>query len=241
MSAYNQFCPIAMASEVLLGRWTPLILREMFYGAKRFSDIQRGVPLMSRTLLARRLREMEADGLIASSRKSDGPGREYRLTKSGEQMRPMMEFLAQWGQQWTADKVGPEELDPSLALWGLRRSVDRAQLPDRRVVVQFQFRGVPRLRTAIRLGWLVLTRDEVDVCLKDPGYDVDLVVRADLGSLVRVWMGYADHAEMLARGAIAFDGPAGYARDFWKWIGVVGKPRRETFLPGAIPAAPGAH
>src|SRR5947207_753862 len=118
--SYGQFCPVAKACEIFAERWTPLILREMFMGSRRFSDIHRGVSLMSRSLLSKRLQELGRAGVI--ERIDSGSGYdEYRLTPAGEELRPIVVQLGNWGKQWTRSEFAPGELDIGLLMWDMRR------------------------------------------------------------------------------------------------------------------------
>jgi DNA-binding HxlR family transcriptional regulator len=152
MKGYGQFCPVAVASEIFAERWTPLILRELFSGSHRFSEIRSGMPLISRTLLGQRLRELEDAGVIESSPLPAGRGREYRLTKAGEEFREVVERLGAWGQRHAGHQFAPNNLDPALLMWAMHRRVDVSRLPKPRVVVRFEFGGVParclQVRTA---------------------------------------------------------------------------------------------
>jgi len=218
MRGYGQFCPVAKACEIVAERWTPLILRELFCGSRRFGDLQKGVPLMSRTLLAHRLRELEDAGVVTSVPKTQGRGREYSLTPAGEEMRPVIEQLGEWGQRWARRQVGPEDLDPALLMWDIHRRINRHRLPGRRVVVRFEFRGVPRIHAARSTFWLVLSRREADICLKDPGFPVDLVVRAELGALTRAWMGDVALATVIRSGLVRLEGPDDLVSGFAGWL-----------------------
>src|SRR5262249_58239407 len=129
--------------EIVAERWTPLVLREMLSGSHRFSDLHRGVPLMSRTLLAERLEQLEDAGIVRSVPGPGGRGREYHLTAAGEELRPLIECLGEWGQRWARAQVGRGDLDPGLLMWDIHRCVNLAALPPERVVVRFDFRGVP--------------------------------------------------------------------------------------------------
>jgi DNA-binding HxlR family transcriptional regulator len=169
-AGYGQFCPVAKASEIFANRWTPLIVRELMAGALSFSDIQRGVPLISRAVLVARLRELENYGVIERRPRADAAGHEYRLTSAGEGLRAVVEALGQWGLTHTRDRIKRSDLDPALLIWGLRRRVDLSALPDRRIVLRFEFSGVPASRTKFRIMWLILGRSGVDVCMKDPGF-----------------------------------------------------------------------
>ena len=143
MPGYGQFCPVAVASEVFAERWTPLILRELFNGSRRFSDFRRGMPLISRALLAQRLRYLEDAGVIASAPAGRGRGREYRLTQAGTEFHSVIEGLGAWGQRWVHGRASAENLDSTLLLWNIRRRMAVDRLPERRVVVRFECRGVP--------------------------------------------------------------------------------------------------
>src|SRR5215467_9944014 len=96
--SYNQFCPVAMAAEILCTRWTIVLLREFVAGSTRFNDLRRGVPRMSPALLSQRLKELEAAGVISRTRsKSEVGVFEYRLTASGEELKPLIEAFGIWG------------------------------------------------------------------------------------------------------------------------------------------------
>jgi DNA-binding HxlR family transcriptional regulator len=218
MKGYGQFCPIAVACEVFAERWTPLIVRELLAGARRFEEIRRCVPLISRSLLAQRLRELEDAGVVTSQPLPSGRGREYQPTRAAEELRAVIDQLGTWGQRWGASQFDPENLDMTLLMWNVRRRIDVRRLPARRVVVRFEFRGVPPRLRGFRTCWLVLERKGVDVCLKDPGFEVDLVVDADAATLARVWTGAVSFAEATRSGGLALDGPRDLVRAFPSWL-----------------------
>src|SRR5574341_1715806 len=99
---YGQFCPVAVAAEIFAERWTPIILRELVVGSRRFNDIHRGAPRISRALLARRLRELEKADVIESVARPEGKGREYRLTASGEEAGSIVLQLGEGGRPRTS-------------------------------------------------------------------------------------------------------------------------------------------
>jgi DNA-binding HxlR family transcriptional regulator len=218
MKGYGQFCPVAIACEVFAERWTPLILRELFSGAHRFNDIRRGVPLISRTLLGQRLREREDAGVVSSRPLPAGRGREYHVTPAGEEFRGVVERLGEWGQRWSTSQFDVDNLDIGLLMWNVRRRLDVDRLPARRVVVRFDFRTVPRRFNAMRTFWLVLERPEVDLCIKDPGYDVDVVVTADAATMARVWLGKLTFAQGLRSGGLRVDGPRELTHALPHWL-----------------------
>jgi DNA-binding HxlR family transcriptional regulator len=157
----------------------PLVLRELMAGEHTFNGIHRGVPLISRAVLVARLRELEEQGLLERRPRGGGTGHEYWLTPAGDVLRPVVYALGHWGLIHTRDLIKREDLDPGLLMYGLCRRVDVSALPDHRVVARFEFSGVPASRTKFRIMWLVLERSGADMCLKDPGFAVDVILRGD--------------------------------------------------------------
>jgi DNA-binding HxlR family transcriptional regulator len=214
---YDQFCPIAKASEVFATRWTPLILRELMADVHGFRDIHRGVPLISRAVLVARLRELEDHGIIERRARADGAGHEYWLTPAGDAFRSVVGALGHWGLVHARDRIKASDLDPSLLMWGFRKRADRRALPDRRVVVRFEFSGVPAARTRFRILWLLLARAAVDVCAKDPGFPVDLVCRGRIADFVAVYLGHARWRDLAGK-ALTIEGDRHLARELPAWI-----------------------
>lgn len=203
---YGQFCPIAKALELIGSRWTPLILRELLAGSCHFSELQRGMPLISRSLLAQRLKQMEEDGLLTATGKMTGRGFEYRLTDSGFAALPVLEALSEWGLRFAQGSITPEDCEPAQMMWAIRRYADTAVLPDRRFVIRFEFRNLPPNRRSMTTWWLVWDRGEFDHCVDNPGFEVDLVVNTLIDHFARVWMGSFGLAEAIGSGALRFEG-----------------------------------
>ena len=210
-SVYGQFCPVAVASEIFAERWTPVILRELVLGSRRFNDIQRGVPRISRALLVKRLRELAAHGVISSA------GGEYRLTEAGQELGEVVVHLGTWGARWTAP-VRRDRLDAKLLMWDMRRRIALERLPEKRVVVRFDFRGVPAGHKAPKTYWLVMERREVDVCVLEPGFEVDVYVDADLATLSRVWLGEIPIRQAIRDGGVNLNGERQSVREFPSWL-----------------------
>jgi len=215
-SGYGQFCPVAVASEIFAGRWTPLLLRELLAGAEHFNEIHRGLPLISRALLARRLRELEIAGVITIEPREKGRGSRYRPTPAGEAFRPVIAALAAWGQCWT-NRVDRRNLDPGLLVWNMRRRVALDRLPERRVVVRLRFRGVAPGYRGPRTFWLVLDRSGVDLCVADPGFEVDLYVESELAALASAWLGDVSLESRLRAKEVELTGPRELVRAFPSW------------------------
>jgi len=218
MKGYGQFCPIAVACETFAERWTPLILREILAGGRRFNDIRQGIPLISRTLLGQRLRDLEVAGIIESAPLPRGRGREYRPTRAAQEFSHVLERLGEWGQRWGTTQFDPQNLDLTLLMWNVRRRIAFDRLPDRRVVVRFDFRAFPPRCRGFKTCWLILTRQGADVCMKDPGFDVDLVLSADAGAMARVWTGAITFDQAVRSGGLRIDGARDLVRAFPTWL-----------------------
>ena len=216
MPGYGQFCPIAQAAEVLTERWTPLVLRELsLSGSRRFNDIQRGVPMMSSSLLTKRLRELERAGIVEHRPRADGPGSEYALTPAGQELGPVLVQMGVWSERWLRRPIFEETPDTGLLMWWVRGTVRADELPARRTVVHFRF---PRAAAKVRYFWLVLP--DADLCLTDPGFGVDVTVSSDPESLTAVWMGDLPVSDAVRSGAVTLEGTPALVRTFPKWFGL---------------------
>ena len=216
VGGYGQFCPLAMAAEVLCTRWTVIVLREMFAGSTRFNELRRGVPLMSPTLLSKRLKELENCGVIERM-KGDGSGViDYRLTAAGQDLQSIVLGLGVWGQRWVEAQSSLKNLDPSLLMWDMRRNLDPRPMPHKRCVVQFLY---PEL-TSKRRYWLVIDRGAVDLCQVDPGFEVDLYIVGDLRTMTAVWMGLTTVRAEVQAGRLKLTGTSDLKRSMQTWLGL---------------------
>ncbi len=207
-AGYKQFCPVAMAAEVLCTRWTMVLMRELVAGTTRFNDLRRGVPKMSPALLSTRLKELEMAGVVERiPLKSEKGVFEYHLTDAGKDLRPVVEAIGLWGQKWVESSLSLKNLDPSLLMWDMRRNLDPSPLPSIRTVVQFLYSDLPATKSH---WWLVIEPGgEVDLCWSDPGFEIDLYVTTDLRTMTAIWMGLGtieserDKMELLGEKKIA--------------------------------------
>ncbi len=213
MRSYGQYCPVARAAEVLGDRWTVLIVREMSYGVEHFNELERCLPGISRSVLAQRLRHLERVGLVARVLPAGGGKPVYRLTAAGRDLKPVLKSLGEWAAHWAFGEPDPDELDPDLLIRWISRHVNQDAFPPRRVVVRFDF---PRPR--LRCYWLVLSRQEVSVCLQDPGFDTDVHLTADLAALYDVYLGRRSLAQAISAGLVELAGERQLVRDFPHWF-----------------------
>lgn len=213
---YGQFCPIALAAEILAERWTPLVVRELLCGSVRFNDLQRGVPRMSSALLAQRLKELQFAGVV-ERRRGEGGGFEYHLTAAGRELFPVVERMGLWAQRWLRhDLVDSANLDPDLLMWDIRRNVaGKAPPRDHRYVAEFRLTGVPISR---RRYWLVFEHGAVDLCYRNPGFEADLFVEAGLRVLTQIWLGHIPIEQAMRDGRLRLEGSRSDIAAFRSWF-----------------------
>ena len=217
-SGYSQFCPVAMAAEIVCTRWTALLLRELLCGNCRFNDLRKGLPRMSPSLLSKRLKELEEAGIVAQIKIPKSGVSEYHLTAAGEDLRPIIMSLGIWGQRWIDSNISLRNLDPTLLMWDMRRFIDPKPLPKRRLTIRFTY---PELAVNHRNWWLVVDPvDGPDICQVDPGHEVDLFVTSTLRAMTAVWMGVTSVAAEADRGLITIEGDRAIARSIQQWLGL---------------------
>ncbi|NNE24225.1 MAG: helix-turn-helix transcriptional regulator [Rhizobiales bacterium] len=197
MKSYGQFCPVAKAAELFCERWTPLILRDLGAGASRFSELHRGVPLMSPTLLSRRLKQLEAEGVIETRPSKRGRRKTYHLTPAGAEFLPVVQSLGVWGQRWSRRELVDHEVDLGLLLWALERSVKPDAFGSESAVVRLQFVDQPKGKD---IWWLLNQGDTCELCLEDPGFDVKLYLSCTLPDMI-----YITRGDLALNAAIASD------------------------------------
>ena len=215
MSKYGQYCPVAKALEIVGDRWTLLIIRDLLTGSGHFNDLERGLPGISRALLASRLRQLQRAGVI--EKQNNDSGRQttaYHLTQAGESLMEVVNSLRVWGEAWAFGDPAPDELDPVLLMWRLRNQVVVERLPKHRIVAQFDFGGA-----AVVSFWLVLMKEDVTLCLTDPGYDINVLVTADLAAMYKLWGGRLTYQKVLNSGLVSVEGIPSIVRAFPQWFG----------------------
>ncbi len=206
-----------MAAEIISSRWTLLVLRELVMGSTRFNALRRGLPSMSPALLSKRLKDLEAAGIVGRIAVEREPGVfEYRLTEAGRELRPIIEAIGIWGKQWVATEATLKNLDANLLMWDVRRNINTDPMPLRRTVIQFIFNDRP---PSERNYWLIAEPgNEVDLCLVDPGFDVDLYVSTDLRTMTEVWLGYASVGAAVEDGRLVVTGSDKLASNLRTWL-----------------------
>jgi len=213
-STYGQYCPLALAAELLCRRWTILIVSRLLDGCRTFNEIHQGVPKVSPSLLSTRLSELEHAGLVRRE-KIDGEKRyRYLPTRAALDLNGVVDGLAVWGQRWSRD-MNMDDLDPAFLAWSMSMRIDSNAMPPGRTVIEFEFSGTP---TEFRRFWLVNKDGKVDMCLKDPGYETDLYVRSDMRRFVEAWRGFRDLRAEIRANTVKLTGPKALKSSFPDWL-----------------------
>ena len=211
---YGQFCPISKATEILGERWTFLIIRELLMGGRRFNELQRGLGDISPALLTARLKSFEAEGLLVRRRINGQRGYEYCPTLACEELKPVIVALGEWGLCWARNTLASDYMDIDMLMLYLERSIDPVQLPGSETVIQFKFNDLPEQR-----DWWLLVRDgKVDVCITQPGRDVDVFFSTTAKTMSDVWMGECSYREAVLSGDLIVEGDLALTRRINSWL-----------------------
>jgi len=213
LKTYGQFCPLAQATQLLCERWTLILVRELIAGSTRFSELQKGVPLMSPTLLSTRLKQLIKSGVIEVNGAKGN--KTYNLTAAGTELRPVIELLGAWGHRWVRSDLNKGDLDAGLLMWDMRRSVDSSIFPDHRVVVQFEYPDAPK---GGKDWWLVSDNGEIDLCLNDHGYEIDILIKCSLKVMTKIWICEQSFNDAAKAGDIKILGDTKLTAKLQEWL-----------------------
>lgn len=211
---YGQYCPLALATELLCRRWTVLIVSRLIDGCTTFNAIHQGVPRISPSLLSTRLSELEHAGIVQRKQIKGHNRYRYEVTEAGRELEGIVTQLAIWGQHWARD-MDMDDLDPGFLAWSMHLRIDSAAMPPGRTVLQFEFSGAP---ADCQRFWLVNTDDNVDMCLKHPGFETDLLITADLRRFIEAWRGFRDLQQEIKSSHIRLTGPRELKKAFPGWL-----------------------
>ena len=229
MRSYNQFCPIAKAAEIFCERWTALIIRELAFGGVRFSQLQRGVPLASPSLLSARLKQLEAEGIVERRKSETQKSWTYQLTASGEEFVPVVMSLGVWGQRWSRRDLQKHEIDLGLLLWAFEKGANAESFGPDRTIVEFDITDQPKHK---RHWWYLNENGACELCVTPPGRDTDVHVCATLPDLIRVWRGDISLGRAITDGRLDVHGTTKLRKEFRKWIGIPELAKVRPAVPG---------
>jgi DNA-binding HxlR family transcriptional regulator len=215
MRSYDQFCPVAKAAELFCERWTALILRDLIGGATRFAELKRGVPNVSPTLLSRRLKELESEGVIERRRSPSGRSWTYHLTAAGREFQPLIEALGTWGQRWSRRQLQKHEVNLTLLIWALELHTNPAAFGTRTCVVRLTFTDQP---SATQNWWFLNEDGQTTLCMVDPGFEVDLYLETTLPDMIYIYRGDLSLAQALDQQRFKAHGVAWARRALPRWL-----------------------
>lgn len=211
---YGQFCPLAKSTEILGEKWTILIVREVLMGARRFSELQRGLGLISPALLTSRLKSLEEQGMIVKRRATGQRGYEYFPTEACEALLPVLVSLGEWGLCWARHTISDTDYDAEFLMYYLERSINPSKLIGDETVIQFEFTDLPQQSK----WWLIVKDDRVDLCIKDPMRDIDMFFSSTVRVMAEVWMGDRSYKNAIDAGELSIQGPPALTRNIGAWL-----------------------
>lgn len=211
---YNQFCPIAKAAEILGERWTILILREVLMGGRRFNTLQRGLGDVSPALLTKRLRQLEEQNMIIRRKIPGQKGYEYYPSDACEALLPVLFALGEWGVIWAKNSILDQDFDAEFLMLYLERSIDRDKIKGQETVIKFRFTDLIEQRD----WWLMIKPEAAEVCLKDPGRDIDVFFNCTVRTLSEIWMGDRTYRDAIKAGDLIMDGDPALTRNVSGWL-----------------------
>jgi len=228
---YGQFCPVSKAAEVLGERWTILIIRELLLGTTRFNDFQRALSQISPTLLTKRLNQLQECGLVVRKTVPDQRRIEYQPMPAAKELKPIIFGLGKWGMKWARGQMNDDELDVELLMYDLHRRIDATQLPGGRTVIKFLFRGLPKFGH----WWIVLENGARELCVDNPGKEIDVHLTTDLRTMAHIWAGDMEIRAAKKTGQLQLTGNPVLIRTVSAWLrpGLFAhvRPHAETLNP----------
>lgn len=227
--SYRSFCPVAKAMEVLGEKWSLLIALELLSGSSRFNEIQRGLPTLSPSLLTKRLASLERDGLVMKKRIHGQRGYEYFATESCKELSSVIEQIGVWGMRWARANMAEDDYDLDLLLVYLERSIQPDKLIGHETVIRFNFTDV----TEYANWWIVVNDDVVEVCIHDPGKEVDIYFNVGVRVMCQLWMGDLSYKRAIRDGLLNLVGPKVLINNVESWLKpnvLAGTPRPDAII-----------
>ncbi|TMV06908.1 helix-turn-helix transcriptional regulator [Ruegeria sediminis] len=213
---YGLFCPTSKACEILMPRWTIQILGELWGGSTRFNDIRRGLPGISPTLLTKRLKEMQENGLLERVEDKATGNIDYLRTEKAAELDTVLADLAKWAQRHIKAEIALEDRDADLLMWNVRRQIDLDELPPKQNVMRFNFSDATSPASTY---WLITKPGEtVELCASDPGFDVDLYIETGVAVMTGFYLGRSSFERAVENGSFFMSGDQRLIKTFRRWF-----------------------
>lgn len=218
MGGDGDYCSFTKAVEHLGDRWSLVIIRDlMLHGTQGFNALVDGMPGISRSVLAARLRKLEDLGIVIREQRAGRGVPGYGLTLAGRELRPMLRTLRQWSEQFVPEDPAMVGRDPDIVLKWLAGRIDSVALPMQPVVIDLTIDG-----TNAKRGWLVLQRGTApSVCIEDPGLADGryVFVETNVRTLDPVSRGRHTWHQSIDDGSIRLYGDPALVRAVPRWFG----------------------
>ena len=216
MYDYNEACPISMAASVVCERWTLQIIREMFFGSTRYSEIQKYIPNISPSLLRNRLRFLEEQGLVMRKKSTSGNRYEYHLTASGKALAPVLTEMGKWGMRWSSDCMTEKQNTASGLVRDFAGGIRVDELPSCDTVIRISLTDVEESPQR----YIHVQNGSVQVCDTDLGFDVDVYIESTIKVMTRIWYGEFEINAAMANGQMSVKAAPVYTRSIKRWLGI---------------------
>ena len=215
IKAYGIYCPTSKACEVLEPRWTIPILCELWDNNTRFNEIRRALPALSPGLLSKRLKELEANGMIERVENRAQGTVDYFRTQKAIELEPIFDEMARWAQRHVDAEIALSDQDAGMLMWKLRRRINAEEMPEGRNVIRFHF---PDATSAHSTYSMAKQGTAANLQVHDPKLEPDLFVECPVGVLTGVYLGRRSLSRDIDDGNIFLSGDTRLAKNFSKWL-----------------------
>jgi len=216
MFDYGEACPISMATSVLCEKWTLQIVRELFFGSTRYSEIQKYIPNLSPSLLRTRLRFLEEKGIVLRKPSGTGSRCEYHLTASGKALAPVLNELGRWGMRHASEGMTDKPNAVPSLVRDITGGINVDELPTGDTVIQLHLTDVePPAR-----HYIYVRDNSAQQCSQNLGFDVDVYITATTKALSRIWYGEVDIRQAVDNGLVKIVAPPVYMKSLQRWFGI---------------------
>ena len=214
MHDYNEACPISMAASVICEKWTLQIVREMFFGSTRYSEIQKYIPNISPSLLRSRLRFLEDNGVIVRKRSASGNRYEYHLTPAGKSLAPVLTEMGKWGFRWASHHMTDKQNTVSGLVRDFASRIDVDELPSCNAVIEMQLADGGDSAT----GFIHVQGGTASTCDTRLGFDTDVLIRSTIKTMTRIWYGELDMNAAIKSGQMKVVAAPAFSRRISRWL-----------------------
>jgi len=216
MYDYNEACPISMAASVICEKWTLQIIREMFFGSTRYSEIQKYIPNISPSLLRDRLRFLQQQGVIMRKRTASGNRYEYQLTAAGKSLAPVLTEMGKWGFRWASNHMSEKQNTAAGLVRDFAGRINVDELPSGNTVIEMRFADGKERAS----GFIHVQGGSASTCDTGLGFDTDVLIQSTIRTMTRVWYGELDINAAIASGQVKVDATPALSRHISRWLGI---------------------